>query len=199
MVKIGRGALQRLQEPPLAGAATLLMLLLGIAWIAFWPAAVDAANLSYYSFAPLRAVLVALFALSVGLGLLRGTPTAAAEHILAVMMVAAASVPLEIASHAATAAPVPLAWLWANALLGALGQLAIGALLGVAFERLKLTVLAPLLVPLSLVVMVVVDISIGMALLNPMTVSLAPSSPFLVMHALLSLLLAALLYRRTRA
>lgn len=198
MVRLVQGALARLIEPPLSGPVTLLFLALGAAMVFLWPATPDSPNLAFYSFAPFRALAVALLAVGVGLGLLRSDADTATKSAIAVVMVAAATVPLEVALQAAAAAPTAQGWLWAQGLVGAAGHLGLGALFGVVLERLRLMLLAPLFVPALLVALVIVDVQLGIAIFNPMTLPLVPSPAFVAAHGSLALLLVLLLWRRGR-
>jgi hypothetical protein len=73
-----------------------------------------------------------------------------------------------------------------------------GVLIGAVARRLRLMVLAPLLVPAFVAGTVAVDVRLGVTLLNPLTAALQVSAGYLALHATVALVGAALLAWRAR-
>lgn len=192
------GSLERLRTGDLPQYGLLLLASVTVILVATWPARAGLANESWYAVSQARSVLVALLALGYGMGLATEAPRRAASTALAVILLAVSTLPLELLAHAGSAPATPAWWAWAATPVAAAGHLVFGVLLGAVARRLRLMVLAPLLVPAFVAGTVAVDVRLGMTLLNPLTAALQVSVGFLALHAAVALLGAVLLAWRWR-
>ena len=192
------GSLERLRTGDMPQYGLLLLASVTVILVATWPARAGLANESWYAVSQARSVLVALLALGYGMGLATEAPRRAASTALAVILLAVSTLPLELLAHAGSAPATPAWWAWAATPVAAAGHLVFGVLLGAVARRLRLRVLAPLLVPAFVAGTVAVDVRLGVTLLNPLTAALQVSAGFLALHAAVALLGAVLLAWRWR-
>lgn len=176
------GGLERLRSGDLPQFGLVLLAVLVATLVATWPARPGLPNESWYTVSQTRSVLVALLALGYGMGLALSTPRRAAGTALAVTLVAVTTLPLELAAHAGSAPATPAWWAWVVTPVATGGHLALGGFLGVVVRRLRLTALAPLLVPAVLIGGVAIDVRLGVTLLNPLTAALQVAPGHLAFH-----------------
>ncbi len=193
-----QGSLERLRAGDLPQYGLLVLASVTVILAATWPARAGLANESWYAVAQARSVLVALLALGYGMGLATEVPRRAASTALALILVAVTTLPLELLAHAGSAPATPAWWAWATTPVTVAGHLVFGAGLGAAARRLRLMVLAPLLVPAFVAGTVAIDVRLGVTLLNPLTAALQVSVGYLVLHAAVALLGVVLLAWRAR-
>lgn len=192
------GSLERLRTGDLPQYGLLLLASVTVILVATWPARAGLANESWYAVSQARSVLVALLALGYGMGLATEAPRRAASTALAVILLAVSTLPLELLAHAGSAPATPAWWAWAATPVAAAGHLVFGVLLGAVARRLRLMVLAPLLVPAFVAGTVAVDVRLGVTLLNPLTAALQVSVGYLALHAAVALFGTVLLAWRWR-
>lgn len=181
---------ERLQRGLLPQYGFLLVAGSALALLVLWPAAADAHEL-WFRFAPLRSTAAALFAIGFGMNLPHLSRREGLVLCLAVAVVVAMTLPLESFAYQRSLPAIHGAWLWWSAPLVVAGQLALGAWLGVGLRRVGLLVVAPVLVPTLVVGMVLLDLQVGVSLLNPWTAPLAGSWTYPALHGLLALLAVA--------
>jgi hypothetical protein len=165
----------RLRGSDVVQVATLVFAALVVTLVTVWPSTSGASNESWYGFAQVRAVILALLALGFGSsavaeGPRRGVATAAAVAIMALL-----TVPLEIAAFAATYPATPLWWPLASIVVLPLGYFAIGLGLGRVARLLRLGAFLPLLVPGVVIGLLLLDVQLGWTVLNPLTAALVVS------------------------
>ena len=177
---------ERLREGDSVQVATLVMAAAVIALVTTWPAPGQSTNESWYAFAQVRSVLVALLALGYGASAAAEAPARAWATAAMVMVVALTLIPLEIAAYAASYPATPLWWPLATVPLAAAGYLVMGIALGRLARYLRVGVLLPLLVPALVVGLVALDVSFGWTTVNPLTAALEPAPRFALSMALLA-------------
>jgi len=180
---IADAASERLRGADLPQVGLLVLAGMVVALGMAWPGRPGAPNEAWYAIAQVRSALLALLALGYGMGLAPEGPRRAAGTVLAVLVVALSTLPLELLAHVGSAPATPAWWAWAMTPPAVAGQLAVGAGLGWLVRRLRLVPVAPLLVPALLVGAVVLDVRLGFTLLNPLTAALQVSPGYLVVHA----------------
>lgn len=175
---------ERLEERMRAGdsvqVSTLLLAAAVIALVTAWPSPGQTTNESWYTFAQVRSVLVALLALGYGASAATETPARALATAAMVMIVALTLIPLEIAAYAASYPATPLWWPLATVPLAAAGYLVMGIALGRVVRFLRVGVLLPLLVPALVVGLVALDVRFGWTTFNPLTAALEVAPRFAV-------------------
>jgi hypothetical protein len=181
---------ERLQRGVLPQYGFLVLAGLAVSLAVLWPSSGEAHEL-WYRFAPLRSSAVALFVIGFGMGLPRLNWRERGVESLAVALVVAMTLPLESLAYLRSLPALPEAWLWWSTPLVIAGQLALGAYLGLALRRLGLLVIAPIAVPLVVSSLVVLDLQLGVSLLNPWTAPLVSSWTYPAVHALLAVLAVA--------
>lgn len=183
----GRAAADRLRHGDLPQAGLLVLATMVAALALAWPARPGLPNESWYGVAQTRGALVALLAIGYGMGLATEDRRRAWGTVGAVFVVAFSALPIEMAALAATVPAVPAWWPWVMTAVAVGGQLTLGALLGAVMRRLRLVVLAPLLVPAAVAGTIALDVAAGVNLLNPLLAATRPAPGFLAAHAALAL------------
>lgn len=202
LLEVGRSTADRLRTGDLPQVGLLVLAGMVTALALAWPARPGLPNESWYAVAQTRGVLLALLAIGYGMGLPLEGGWRALGTVVGVLVVALSTLPIEMAALAASVPAVPVWWPWLLTPVAVGGQLAFGALLGVVVRRLRLVVLAPLLVPAAVAGAVALDVGVGVNLLNPLLAALRPAPGYLAVHlaaALLGLAVAALVARRRPA
>jgi len=170
----------RLCESDSVQVGTLLMVALVVAFATVWPSPGQISNESWYAFAQVRSVLVALLALGYG----ASAASESLERRLAtasmVVVFALLTLPLEVATYAATYPATPLWWSLVTIPLAAAGYTVLGVVVGRVTRALRLGVLLPVVVPLLLVVLLLLDVRFGWTIANPLTAAVAVSPWFLM-------------------
>lgn len=187
----------RLSEPDAQQYLALYLIALLFALLATWPAAGQPAvpNDAWFALAYTRAAALGVLGLGFGessarAGRERIVSTAAMLSTLAVL-----ALPLELAAFAASYPDTPLYWVLALPPLTALAMFALGVWLGKFLRLLRIAALAPLVIPGLLVGMVVLDVAVGINILNPFTGAVRVSWPYFGMLCVLTLLLLPVLLR----
>lgn len=170
---------RRLTEPHAQQYLSLYLVALLFALFASWPAHGAVPNDSWFSLAYVRAGLLSLLGLGYGVAN-TSTGTAARRSTAAMLsLFALLALPLEVAAFAASYPAIPLAWLVVLPVPTVLAMFALGLVLGLFLDLIRLRLLAPLVVPAALVGLVMFDISVGLNLLNPLTAAVQVSLPHL--------------------
>jgi hypothetical protein len=181
---LAESASERLRSTDLPQVGLLVLAAMVAALALAWPARPGAPNEAWYVVAQTRSVLQALLALGYGIGLAQEGPRRAAGTVIGVMVVALSTLPLELVAHVGSVPATPAWWAWVMTPIAVAGQLAIGAGIGLFVRRLRLTAVAPLFVPAAVIGAVVLDVRLGVTILNPLTAALVVTPAYLVVHAL---------------
>lgn len=193
----------RLREGDLPQVAALCLAVLIAVLALAWPSRPGAANEAWAVVAQGRSVIVALLALSYGVISAFVVARRTIFNALAVMMVAMSLIPIELLAHAGSVPLTPSWWAWLSTPLAVTGQMSVGALAAIAFAKVGLRALTPLL-PLTLVAgFIALDYRLDFTLLNPLSSALRISPAYLIVMAVLTALgvvaLVASLVRRPKA
>lgn len=178
----------RLRDGDSVQVATLVLAAAVIALVTAWPTPGQSVNESWYTFAQVRSVLVALLALGYGASAAIEPLPRAVSTAAMVMVVALTLIPLEVAAYAASYPATPLWWPLATVPLAAAGYLVMGIGLGRVARALRIGAFLPLLVPTLVVGLVVIDVRFGWTTLNPLTAALEPAPRFAISMASLTLI-----------
>lgn len=178
----------RLRDGDSVQVATLVLAAAVIALVTAWPTPGQSVNESWYTFAQVRSVLVALLALGYGASAAIEPLHRAVSTAAMVMVVALTLIPLEVAAYAASYPATPLWWPLATVPLAAAGYLVMGIGLGRVARALRIGAFLPLLVPTLVVGLVVIDVRFGWTTLNPLTAALEPAPRFAISMASLTLI-----------
>lgn len=108
------------------------------------------------------------------------------------------SLPLEMTAYALSRPAVPFWWPLLNMTLAIFGFFTVGVLMGYLFKRLRLSLLLPMVAPLTLVSLIAIDVRLGFSLVNPMLVVAVVSYQHLIFVGILSALGLWYLLRRDR-
>lgn len=188
----------RLRRGDLPQLGLLALAIVGTALVASWPARAGLPHEGWYVVAQTRSVVVALLALGYGTAVASEAPRQALATVLAVLVVAASTLPLELVAHGASAPATPAWWAWVATPVAVVGHVALGAGLGAVARVLRLGSLLFLLVPAVVVGAIALDVRLGATVFNPLTVALQVAPGFLVAHAALTALGAAVWLVRSR-
>lgn len=195
-VTLLEGLGNRLREGLLPQYGLLLLLLLAISLATLWSSAGADAHQVWYRFAPWRSLAVAFFTIGFGMSLPGMDRQGGLVLALAVVVVVLSTVPLEALAHLRSQPALSRSWMWWSTPLVVAGQLALGDGLARGLQRLRLLVVAPVLVPLMMIAFIVLDIHLGVNLLNPWTAPLQVSWSYPALYALLALVAIGLRWRR---
>jgi hypothetical protein len=182
--RLAESASERLRATDLPQVGLLVLAAMVAALALAWPGRPGVPNEAWYAVAQTRSVLQALLALGYGIGLGPEGPRRAVGTAIGVLVVALSMLPLELVAHVGSAPATPAWWAWAMTPVAVAGQLAIGAGLGLLVRKVRLVAVAPLLVPAAVVGAVVLDVRLGVTVLNPLTAALVVTPAYLVVHAL---------------
>lgn len=191
---------RRLRRTDLAQVAALSFLVLGFVLVTRWPALPGAANESWFALTQVRLALAALLGLGFGSAESGAAARGKLASVAALTVLTLCASPFDAAAHAGSAPATPLGWSMMLAPLETVAFYGLGVLLGEACAALRLRSLLPLLVPALLVALVLLDVRLGLTLLNPLTAGLrpAPAHGALVLGGAAATL-AALAWRARRA
>lgn len=177
----------RLQDSDAMQVATLVLAALVVTLAAVWPTPGSGSNESWYAFAQMRSVVLALLALGFGASAAAEPPRRAFATALMVMVVAVLALPLEVAAYAASYPATPLWWSLVSVPVAAAGYLVLGALLGRLARFVRMGAFLPLLVPAAVAGLLVLDVQLGWTILNPLTAALVVSPWYLLTMTVLGL------------
>ncbi len=173
----------------------LLILVLAVTW----PAGSQRVNDSWYSLVQARVIALVLIAFSYGEMSALRSRFERASVLLALLLLALFSLPLEIASYAASFPEVPLLWSLSIVPANLIAFFGVGLTLGRLLAFLRIRFLSPLLIPLVLLGVVMIDSWLGRTVFNPFlaTTTVVP------LHLIIMLVLAAgtilsLVWRRNK-
>ena len=166
----------RLTRSDLLQLSVLFFAVLLVSSVTAWPTRPNEANDSWFILSQMRLGGLALLALSFGAVESRLSKSEQGMTVLALLVLALVTAPLEVASYALSFPPSPLWYSLTLACLDSLALFGLGLLLGKALALIHLRALLPLVVPAALVGLVAADIWLGVALVSPLAASnaLAP-------------------------
>jgi hypothetical protein len=167
---------ERLTRSDFVQVATLFFALLLFVLLATWPS-VERANNSWFVLTQARMVALAFLALSYGAGTSNKRGLEQRVTALALVLLAALTLPLEVASYAASYPTTPLTWSYGVTLLDTFALFGIGLGLGHVLSLLHLRGFISLAVIGILVGLFSIDQLLGVHLFNPLT-TLHVVSPF---------------------
>lgn len=141
-----------------------------LATLAFtWPALRETANNSFFSVALVRLLGLLILAISFGSAETRKTKTEQALSFLAILLLAIASIPFEVATYVVSFPDIPLYWSLIIGLVDPMAYYGFGLIFGHLLRFLRLGGLMPLVIPLVLVGFIFIDIPLGVSLFNPLS------------------------------
>ncbi len=175
----------RLRESDAIQVATLVFAALVVTLATVWPTPGTSANESWFAFAQMRSLVLALLALGYGASAAAESPRRAVATGLMVLLLSVLVLPLEVAAYAASYPATPLWWSLVSVPVAALGYLVLGALLGRVVRAVRLGAFLPLLVPAAVIGLLVLDLRLGWTVLNPLTSAVVVSPLYLSMMGLL--------------
>jgi hypothetical protein len=168
----------------MADAQQYLTLYLGalmFALLATWPTQGGASNDAWFTLAYVRAAGLGL--LGLGFGVATQGAGRRDQLVGAAMLTCFAllGLPLELAAYAASYPATPLSWVLVLPVLSVIAMYALGLPVGRLLHSIRLTSLAPLVVPALLGGMVALDLGTGVSALNPITAAVRVSLHHLVL------------------
>lgn len=171
------GAVRRAcADPETVQGALLVFVLLAVGLWALWPQNPEAANQSWYGLAALRAGALAAWAVLAGARDGGRSGRVPLPTILAMLLVALLTSPIELAAHAASAPARSVVWsLLATPLLTVVAY-GIGAAVSRLALRARVPALVPLLVPAAVAGILYLDVRLGTTWLAPWLLPGTPSS-----------------------
>lgn len=172
-----RGFPARLRASDAQQYLALYLVALVFALLATWPTGGASSNDSWFALAYTRSAGLSLLGLGYGMTLARESRQQRVEAVLMLAAFALLGLPLELAAYAASYPATPVLWALAVPIPTVLAMFGIGSLLGLVLARLRLQGLAPLLAPLLLVGMVILDVSLGLNVLNPVLAAVRVTWP----------------------
>ena len=186
---------RRLVQPDWTQLLTLFFGILLFVLASRWTGLDASMNDSWYGVAPTRWVTLAVLALGYGAAFSERPRVHRAAAVANLVLAAALSYPLELATHAASHPGVPLWWGLVVPLLAAPTYFGLGHLLGRASRWLRLRSLLPLTVPGVLVGLTWLDIRLGAGVVNPLTTATQVAPAHLALMALGAAITLAMLLR----
>lgn len=184
--------------PETIQGAFLVFVLLVLGLWTTWPRAPEEANQSWYGLASLRAGALAAWGLLAGARDAARAGRLALPTVLAMLVVALLTSPVELAAHAATAPARGLGWSLATTPLLLTACYGLGAAVSGAAARARLAALVPLLLPAVVVGIVYLDVRFEIGAATPWLLPHTPSTASFVLLASaagLTLLLASRAWR----
>ena len=167
--QLARHVERRLVQPDWTQLLTLFFGVLLFVLATRWTGLDASMNDSWFAVAPTRWVALALLALGYGAAFSERPRVHRAAAVVNLVVAAALSYPVELATHAASHPGVPLWWGFLVPLLAAPAYFGLGHLLGRASGWVRLRSLLPLTVPGLLVGLTWLDIRVGAGVANPLT------------------------------
>ncbi len=144
-------------------------------------------NDSWFILTQVKLLALLLLSLSYGGNTATASLGARRSTLAALLVLAALTLPLELAAHAGSLPGVPLGWSPLLGLLTVCGFFGVGLALGGLLGALRLRALLPLAVPLLIVGLFFGDLWLELPLLNPSSAATRVTLPHLVFVSLLSL------------
>lgn len=178
---------ERLARPDWIQLATLLLVALVFTWFVTWPTRPQDAHDGWYLLTQVRSVGLALLALGYGSFLARSPRREKLGSLLAVLSLNVLTMPFEVISYALSYPGQPLLYLLGVSLLDSVALFGLGLALGALLATLHLEALLPLLAPAALAGLVIVDLRLGLTLLNPLTALSAVAPLHLGLMAVIAL------------
>ncbi len=167
-------------------AGFFIILVLGIAIT--WPNSVQAPNNSFYTVVQLRIGMLVLLALAYGSAVTHLARHQKISTLLALLVLAVVSSPVEITAYAISFPQQSLLWGLFLSLLDTVAYFGFGLLLGYVFTILRLRPLLPLALPATIAGLIAFDIYLGIPVFNPFTTITVISYPHLISMITLGIL-----------
>ena len=193
--QLARHVERRLVQPDWTQLLTLFFGGLLFVMASRWAGLDASMNDSWYGVAPTRWVGLALLSLGYGAAFSERPRVHRAAAVANLVLAAALSYPLELATHAASHPGVPLWWGLLVPLLAAPAYFGLGHLLGRASRWVRLRSLLPLTVPGVLVGLTWLDIRLGAGVVNPLTTATHVAPVHLALVAVGAVVTGAFLVR----
>jgi hypothetical protein len=187
---------ERLTRSDFVQFATLFFAVLLFVLLSTWPSA-ERANNSWFVLTQARMVALAFLALSYGAGTSNKAGLEQRSTVLALLVLAALSLPLEIASYAASYPTTPLVWSFGLTLLDTLALFGLGLALGYLLGLLRLRGFLSIAVIGVLVGLFSVDQFLNVNVFNPLTTLHTVSPLHLGAMAVIAILTAWHLVRKS--
>jgi hypothetical protein len=159
---------ERLMRSDFVQFATLFFAVLLFVLLSTWPSN-ERANNSWFILTQARMVALAFLALSYGAGTSNKAGLEQRSTALALLVLGALSLPLEVASYAASYPTTPLAWSFALTLLDTLALFGIGLALGYFLTLIRLRGFLSIAVIGALVGLFSADQLLHVNVFNPLT------------------------------
>jgi hypothetical protein len=187
MLKLFEELEERLKRTDMVQFLTLFFAVLIFVILTRWPTQKNVPNETWFALAQTRITVLALLALGYGSVYSLFSRKERLLTCLALVSFVLLSLPFDVATFAASFPATPIWWSVLLPLIDTVAFFGAGLLLGSVLSLLRLRALLPLAVPGLLVGFIALDLRLRENMLNPLTASIHPSAPHLLIMSVIAL------------